>query len=95
MLAMNPLANKRPVLAALEGLRREVLLALADCRGPACERVRRQIDEAGSADDLWLLRCEVYQLVARQHCQGLAVSRVNGLLPAFEMGLPGRQLARI
>jgi hypothetical protein len=95
MLAMNPLGNKRPALAALEVLRHEVLQVLADCRGPACERVRDQIDGAASAEDLWLLRCEVYQLVARQHCQGLAVSRVNGLLPAFEPWLPARQLARV
>jgi hypothetical protein len=95
MQALNPLGNKRAALAALDELRREVVRALADCRGPACERVRRQIDGAASAEELWLLRCEVYQLVACQHCQGLAASRINGLLPAFETWLPARQLARI
>ena len=69
--------------------------ALRQCAGPACQRMRWRIDGARSAHDLWLLRGELFQLVAREFCQEEAVQRVNALLPAFSGWLPQRTLTRL
>lgn len=80
---------------SLDTLRTQMLASLRDCQGPLCERMRWRIDAAHSAHDLWLLRSEVFQLVAGQHCQAEAAARINGLLPAFEGWVPARMLTRI
>lgn len=69
--------------------------ALRQCEGPMCQRMRWRIDAARTAEDLWLLRGEIFQLVARQFCQEEAVRRVNTLLPAFSGWLPERTLMRV
>ena len=69
--------------------------ALQECQGPACERMRWRIDGARAAQDLWLLRGDIFQLVSRQFCQEEAVRRVNALLPAFSGWLPERVLTRL
>lgn len=75
--------------------RAQVLEAFCDCTGPACERMRWKIDAARDARDLWLLRGDLFQLLAAQHCQAVATQRINGLLPAFEGLLPDRLLTPI
>jgi hypothetical protein len=69
--------------------------AVRQCDGPMCQRMRWRIDGARTAQDLWLLRGDIFQLVARQFCQEEAVQRVNALLPAFTGWLPERMLARL
>lgn len=79
----------------LESLRFLVQDALHRCEGPMCERMRWRIEEAYTAQQLWLLRGEIFQLVARQFCQDEAVQRINALLPAFSGWLPERMLTRV
>lgn len=79
----------------LEQLRVQLHEALQRCEGPMCERMRWRIDEAHTAQQLWQLRGEVFQLVARQFCQEEAVRRINALLPAFRSCLPERMLTRV
>ena len=74
--------------AAIEELRQRSLAALADCTRPQDERVRGQLQ-------LWQARCEIYQAIARQHCEAEAARRLNGLLPAFEGLMPERALKRL
>ena len=79
----------------LEALRLQLHEALLRCEGPMCERMHWRIDAACTAQHLWLLRGEIFQLVSRQFCQEEAARRINALLPAFSGRLPERMLARV
>ena len=81
--------------ASIEELRAHVEAAFSDCTGPMCERMRWRIECTNSAQDLWLLRGELFQLIAGAHCQSVATSRINALLPAFEGWLPRKMLTTI
>jgi hypothetical protein len=79
----------------LSDLRQSMLALLADCSGVRCERARVRLQQAGSAQELWLARSEIFQLLASQHCQSQAAARINALLPAFEGWLPPRMLVPV
>jgi hypothetical protein len=79
----------------LEEVRQQVLSLIEDCKGTECERLRWRLHTAESAQDLWLLRGPLFQLVASQHCQSQAAERVNGLVPAFQGLLPPRMVSRV
>jgi hypothetical protein len=81
--------------AGMEDLRRLCLDALADCVRAQDERARGQLARAATPQQLWLLRCEIYQAVAQRHCEAEAARRVNGLLPAFAGWLPDAALTRL
>jgi hypothetical protein len=76
-------------------LRHLMLGLLADCSGVRCDRARVHLQQARSAQDLWLARSEIFQLLASEHCQSQAAERINALLPAFEGWLPPRMLAPV
>jgi hypothetical protein len=82
-------------LADMDSLRHRVLATLDDCGGGPCERVRGRVLSTRDAQDLWLLRCEVFQQVASRHCQAEAAARINSLLPLFEGRLPERMLVAV
>ena len=82
-------------LAEMDSLRHRVLAVLDDCAGQPCERLRAHLLSARDAQDLWLLRCEVFQQVASRHCQAEAAARINALLPLFEGRLPERMLMAV
>lgn len=84
-----------PVTMPIDDVREQVRRALAGCEGPLAERMRWRIDAARTAQDLWLMRGEVFQLVAAAYCQAEAQQRVNALLPAFEGWLPARLLTTV
>jgi hypothetical protein len=84
-----------PHEATLDEVRDAVLATLKDCDGAACERMRWRLRAAQTAKDLWLLRSEIFRTVSAQHCQAVAATRINALLPAFEPYLPSRMLTRI
>jgi len=79
----------------LERLQSQLHHALRECTGPMAQRMRWRIDDTFTAEALWLLREEIFQLVAGEFCQEEAVHRVNALLPAFSAWLPGRMLTRL
>lgn len=81
--------------SGVETVRRQVLSLLDDCDGLECDRLRWRLNTAESAQDLWLLRGAIFQLVASQHCQSQAVDRINQLVPAFERVLPERRVSRV
>lgn len=84
-----------PAKPHLEELRLQLHDTLQQCEGPMCERMRWRIDAAHTAQHLWLLRGEIFQLIACQFCQEEAVRRINALLPAFSGRLPERMLTRV
>jgi hypothetical protein len=81
--------------ANLEELRILLHESLLQCDGPMCERLHWRIDAACTAQHLWLLRGEIFQLVSREFCQQEAARRINALLPAFSSRLPERMLTRV
>lgn len=81
--------------ADLELVRERLLHLLDDCRGTDCERLRWRLHTAESAQDLWLLRGPLFQVVASQHCQQQAAERVNALVPAFQELMPARLVSRV
>jgi hypothetical protein len=85
----------RPTTAAVETVRRQLLVALDDCQGFECDRLRWRVHTAECAQELWLLRDALFQVIASQHCQAQAAHRINGLVPAFQPLLPERLLTRV
>ena len=76
--------------AGVETVREQLLAVLDDCRGFEVDRVRWRLHMAERAQELWLLRDAVFQVVASQHCQALAMERIQALVPAFRQVLPAR-----
>ena len=91
-MAWNVSPLPEPAVMPIDDVREKMREALAGCEGPLAERMRWRIDAAQTAQDLWLLRGEVFQLVAGSYCQSEAQQRVNALLPAFDGWLPARLL---
>lgn len=75
--------------AGVEAVRRLLLEALDDCHGADCDRLRWRLHTAERAQELWLLRDQIFQAVAHQHCLELARERGDALLSAFGTVLPG------
>ena len=46
-------------------LQRLCLAVLDDCSGPATDNLRRRLRSARSPEDIWMARCEMFQLVAQ------------------------------
>ena len=82
-------------LHSISELRERSLQVLADCARPHDERIRFHLGKAVSAQQIWLMRSEIYQAVAQRHCEAEAARRVNDLLPMFEGWLPPGALTRI
>jgi hypothetical protein len=80
--------------AGVEAVRRQLLAVVDDCQGFEADRVRWRLHMAERAQELWLLRDAVFQVVASQHCQSLAMERIDGLVPAFRQVLPARLVRR-
>lgn len=79
----------------LATIRCQLELSIVDCTRPSALRLRRQISRAGTAQELWLLRNDAYQLISQQYDQSTAATRINALLPHFRGLLKASQLVRI
>ena len=80
--------------AGVEAVRNQLLAVLDDCSGFEVDRLRWRLHMAERAQELWLLRDAVFQVVASQHCQTLAMERIEGLVPAFRQVLPANLVGR-
>jgi hypothetical protein len=78
----------------LNEIRLKILASLADCKSSAADRVRAQVRSTRSGSDLLLLRGEIYQLLACEHCEAEARRRVDDLLPALASRTPSGAIAR-
>lgn len=81
--------------ADLAALRAQMLSVLDDCLDAPADRMRTRLLRARTANELWLARCDVYQLIASRHCESTAAQRINGLIASFEGWLPQHLLRRI
>ena len=82
-------------LHSIDELRQRSLQLIADCTRPNDERIRGQVARAATAQQLWQVRCDIYQAIAHRHCEAEAVRRLNELLPAFEGWLPPGALKQL
>ena len=87
--------RKTPTLKDLVSIRLALLEVVQDCDGVTGERLRHKIQQARSAQELWLLRNDAYQLIAQRHNQSVAADRINALISAFDGWVEPKQLVRI
>jgi hypothetical protein len=78
-----------------EQIRQRLYQALADCKDMSAQRAIYRINLAATPAELWLLRCDLHQCIARMHNEAEATRRINALRDAFEGWVPARHLAPI
>ncbi len=86
---------KIATLKDLQPIRTAMVAGLTDCQSLSAERLRLKIAAAATAQDLWMLRNDAYQVISQQHNQGIAAERINQLLHAFDGWVEPRRLVRI
>lgn len=84
-----------PSLKDLQNIRAALLRSLEDCDGVSVHRLRHKIEHSHTAQDLWLLRNDAYQMISQQTNQKEAAERINALLAVFDGWVDARQLVRI
>lgn len=87
--------RRTPSLQDLASIRAALLLCLQDCDDASTARLQAKIAQAHAPQELWLLRNDAYQLIARIHNQSIAAERINKLLPVFQGWIEPRQIVRI
>lgn len=94
---LQPGASGRKVasLRDLQGIRSALMQSIEDCESIQTERLRLKITSAKNAQELWLLRNDAYQIISQHHSQSSAVTRINGLMSAFEGWLEPQHLGKI
>lgn len=88
-------APKSATLKDLQAIRAALLEGVKDCEGLQAQRLHLKISSASSAQDLWMLRNDAYQVISQQHNQSIAANRINELMHAFEGWVEPRQLIKI
>jgi hypothetical protein len=94
-LAPRQRPHRSPSLKDLARIRRHLAHSIEDCPSESAQRLRKQIDQARTPQELWLLRNDAYQLISQQHNQSIAADRINRLIQCFEGWLEPGQLVRI
>ena len=87
--------RRTPGLKDLQSIRSALLQCITDCDNMPATRLRHKIGQAKSAQELWLLRNDAYQLISQQTSQAVAAERINALIAHFDGWLEPRQLVRI
>lgn len=78
-----------PSATDLSNVRSAMRQSTQDCDGIPAQRLKVRINHANSLNDLWALRSDIYGLIARNHCQTEADSRINALDHLFKGGTCG------
>ncbi|MFP8777226.1 hypothetical protein [Hydrogenophaga sp. RWCD_12] len=77
-----PVPSPRPVtLAELQCMRNALHDAVRDCASTSSLRLQRRIARASTAGELCALRADAHDVIARFHCQTVAVQRIRGMKP--------------
>jgi hypothetical protein len=84
-----------PGLKDIQNIRSALLQCVADCDGMPVHRLRHKIEHSQTAQDLWLLRNDAYQLISQHTSQTEAAKRINALMAVFEGWVDARQLVQI
>lgn len=88
-------ALKPATIKELQGIRGAMLACVKGCEGLQAQRLHLKISSAATAQDLWMLRNDAYQVISQQHSQGEAATRINLLMHAFEGWVEPKQLVKI
>lgn len=94
-LAPRQRARRKPSLKVLVQIRRQLARSIEDCTSESAQRLRKQIEQARTPQELWLLRNDAYQQISQQHNQSIAADRINRLIQHFDGWLDPKQLVRI
>lgn len=86
---------KAATLKDLQIIRSAMTSCVNDCEGIPAQRLHLKIASAKTAQDLWMLRNDAYQVISQQHSQTEAAVRINRLMDAFEGWVEPRQLVKI
>ena len=71
-------------LADIQRMRSAMLASVHDCRSVTALRLHGYIARAVTPGDLWALRADAHDVIARQHCQSVAAQRIRVLEPLLE-----------
>lgn len=63
--------------------RSAMLRSVHDCSCMATPRLHRRITLAGTHRELWALRADAYNVIARDHCQSIAAERILDMSHLF------------
>ena len=88
-------ANQSASLKDLQSIRAALLKCMDDCDSAQAQRLRHKIAQTKTAQELWMLRNDAYQLISQQTSQTIAAERINNLISVFDGWLEPRQLVRI
>ncbi len=94
-MAQRKPANATASLKDLQSIRAALLHCMDDCDSVQAQRLRHKIVQTKTAQELWMLRNDAYQLISQQTSQTIAAERINNLISVFEGWLEPRQLVRI
>jgi hypothetical protein len=72
-----------------------MVACMNDCEGLQSQRLHLKIMAAATAQDLWMLRNDAYQVISQHHSQAEAASRINHLIDTFQGWVEPRQLVKI
>ena len=79
----------------IEQIRESLQTVLHDCKDMRTQRVIYKINVARTPADLWLLRSDLHQCIAKVHSQTEATERIHSLINVFEGWVPAGQLTTI
>jgi NAD-dependent DNA ligase len=99
-LIKSKMAPRKPASATaslkdLQSIRTALLQCMDDCDSVQAHRLRHKIAQTKTAQELWMLRNDAYQLISQQTSQAIAAERINNLISVFDGWLEPRQLVRI
>lgn len=66
--------------------------AMQDVDNIHAARLQYKIGATRNVNDLWMLRSDMYQLIATRHSESEAARRINNLSPSFSQWIPAKQL---
>jgi hypothetical protein len=79
----------------IDQIKKRMELALHDAKGTSVGGMLYKIRSARNVSDLWMLRSDMYQVIAMEHSQSEAARRINSLLPCFSQWITTKQLIAI
>lgn len=71
--------------------RSALLRSVHDCSGVPAQRLHRRITLAASHRELWALRADAYNVIARDHCQSVAADRIHDMGHLFDVDRTGQR----
>ena len=79
----------------IEQIKQRMELVLHDAQSVQVARLRYKIRATRDVGELWMLRSDMYQVIATLHSQSEAARRINSLLPSFSQWISAKQLSAV